>query len=154
MRFKAGMRRGGDNKGRFLCVGFLEERPSAKCTEETDLKGWLALPGLIDGHTHPETAAKSRRRVQTPEFDNRTCRTLSSSTDENTRQAGSLLFRGRLFFGYFDEKGLRKPENFTWNRLGKQVGQKNRQTKYKKGSCGLCVPRLPFFCFPLPDSGM
>lgn len=39
-------------------------------TTMIDLKGKLVIPGLIDGHTHPETIAKSRWRVQIPEFDN------------------------------------------------------------------------------------
>ena len=58
--------------GRFLHVGSLEEccRYKSEDTVMKDMEGRLILPGLIDSHTHPETIAKSRWRVQMPEFDN------------------------------------------------------------------------------------
>ena len=43
------------------CEAFKDENTIVK-----DLKGRLVLPGLIDGHTHPETIAKSRWRVTMP----------------------------------------------------------------------------------------
>ncbi|MCQ4637852.1 amidohydrolase family protein [Anaerovorax odorimutans] len=55
----------------FLCVGTQKECEAFKgpATKVMDLGGRLVLPGLIDGHTHPETIAKSRWRVQMPEFE-------------------------------------------------------------------------------------
>ena len=38
-------------------------------TEVVDLNGRVMLPAFIDGHTHPETIAKSRWRIQMPEFE-------------------------------------------------------------------------------------
>lgn len=38
-----------------------------KDTVVEDLNGRLAIPGMIDGHTHPETIAKSRWRLSLPE---------------------------------------------------------------------------------------
>ncbi|MCB6367915.1 amidohydrolase family protein, partial [Intestinibacillus massiliensis] len=56
--------------GRFIKVGTLAECQAALPEGDLiDLQGRLVLPGLIDGHTHPETIAKSRWRVQMPEFD-------------------------------------------------------------------------------------
>ena len=56
---------------KFICVGTTEECLKYKTAETKviDLEGRLVLPGLIDGHTHPETIAKSRWRIQMPEFD-------------------------------------------------------------------------------------
>ena len=56
---------------KFMCVGTAEECLKYKTAETKviDLEGRLVLPGLIDGHTHPETIAKSRWRIQMPEFD-------------------------------------------------------------------------------------
>ncbi len=56
---------------KFICVGTAEECLKYKTAETKviDLEGRLVLPGLIDGHTHPETIAKSRWRIQMPEFD-------------------------------------------------------------------------------------
>ena len=56
----------------FICVGSFDDciRYKSDKTEIIDLQGRLVIPGLIDGHTHPETIAKSRWRVQMPEFDN------------------------------------------------------------------------------------
>ena len=56
---------------KFICVGTTEECLKYKTAETRviDLEGRLVLPGLIDGHTHPETIAKSRWRIQMPEFD-------------------------------------------------------------------------------------
>lgn len=55
----------------FICVGTLEECAEfqGKHTKMRDMMGRFILPGLIDGHTHPETVAKSRWRIQMPEFD-------------------------------------------------------------------------------------
>lgn len=71
------------NKEKRICRGSLHKRQEIylcgnhrRClkykTAETrvlDLEGETCLPGLIDGHTHPETIAKSRWRIQMPEFD-------------------------------------------------------------------------------------
>lgn len=59
--------------GRFLCVGTWAECQAFQGdkTDMVDAEGRLVLPGLIDGHTHPETIAKSRWRVQLPEFENK-----------------------------------------------------------------------------------
>ena len=57
--------------GKFICVGTEKECEAFKdeSTRMYDAEGRLVLPGLIDGHTHPETIANSRWRVQMPEFD-------------------------------------------------------------------------------------
>ncbi|MCI9596915.1 MAG: amidohydrolase family protein [Firmicutes bacterium] len=56
---------------RFICVGTLEEcmEFQGKHTKLRDMMGRFILPGLIDGHTHPEIVAKSCWHIQMPEFD-------------------------------------------------------------------------------------
>lgn len=56
---------------RFICVGSHDDcmKFKGENTKVIDLKEKLVLPGLIDGHTHPETIAKSRWRVMLPETD-------------------------------------------------------------------------------------
>lgn len=55
-------------EGTFLCVGTLAECASfqGEHTETKDLGGKLVLPGLIDGHTHPVTIAKTIWHVRMP----------------------------------------------------------------------------------------
>ena len=53
----------------FICVGSLADCEALK-TEETaleDLSGRLVIPGLIDGHTHPITIAKTIWHVRMPD---------------------------------------------------------------------------------------
>ena len=98
--------------GRFICVGTREECEAFKGekTEERDLEGRLVLPGLIDGHTHPETIAKSRWRVQMPEFE--TKEELLSYVKEYCKEHSAEEVP--YFFGecypstMFDENGPRK----------------------------------------------
>ena len=54
--------------GSFLCVGTLAECRifQGGHTEMKDLGGRLVLPGLIDGHTHPITIAKTIWHVRMP----------------------------------------------------------------------------------------
>ena len=97
--------------GSFIKVGTLAEcRSAAPEASEIDLQGRLVLPGLIDGHTHPETIAKSRWRVQMPEFED--MHQLLSFVKEycETHPVSEVPY----FFGecypptMFDEKGPRK----------------------------------------------
>lgn len=55
--------------GEFICVGTLKECEAFKDenTELKDLGGRLVLPGLIDGHTHPITIAKTIWHVMMPD---------------------------------------------------------------------------------------
>lgn len=55
--------------GKFICVGTLTECEKYKSedTEMKDLGGKLVLPGLIDGHTHPITIAKTIWHVRMPD---------------------------------------------------------------------------------------
>lgn len=52
----------------FVCVGTLDECKSYadKNTEIIDAEGRLILPGLIDGHTHPVTIAKTIWHIRMP----------------------------------------------------------------------------------------
>ena len=43
------------------CTAFADEK-----TRIIDLGGRVVLPGLIDGHTHPITVARTHRRIQIP----------------------------------------------------------------------------------------
>lgn len=54
-----------------LCVGSMAacEAYAGTDTRRVDAGGRVVLPGLIDGHTHPETIAKSRWRVMLPEVE-------------------------------------------------------------------------------------
>lgn len=55
--------------GEFICVGTLAdcEAYMGENTEMKDLSGKLVLPGLIDGHTHPITIAKTIWHVRMPD---------------------------------------------------------------------------------------
>ena len=98
--------------GKFICVGTEKECEAFKdeSTQMYDAEGRLVLPGLIDGHTHPETIANSRWRVQMPEFDD--MHELLSFVKKYCEEhpVSELPF----FFGecypstMFDEKGPRK----------------------------------------------
>ena len=98
--------------GKFICVGTEKECEAFKdeSTRMYDAEGRLVLPGLIDGHTHPETIANSRWRVQMPEFDD--MHELLSFVKKYCEEhpVSELPF----FFGecypstMFDEKGPRK----------------------------------------------
>lgn len=98
--------------GEFICVGALEQCRtfSDENTKMIDLGGKLVLPGLIDGHTHPETIAKSRWRVQMPEFDD--MHQLLSFVKEYCQE--HPISEVPFFFGecypstMFDERGPRK----------------------------------------------
>lgn len=55
--------------GEFICVGTLAECEAFRDdnTEMKDAEGRLILPGLIDGHTHPITIAKTIWHVRMPD---------------------------------------------------------------------------------------
>ncbi|MBP3384055.1 MAG: amidohydrolase family protein [Firmicutes bacterium] len=55
--------------GEFICVGTLADCEAyiGENTEMKDLSGKLVLPGLIDGHTHPITIAKTIWHVRMPD---------------------------------------------------------------------------------------
>lgn len=59
---------------KFCFAGTEEELENAEVigerTSVEDLDGKLVIPGMIDGHTHPETIAKSRWRLTLPETEN------------------------------------------------------------------------------------
>lgn len=56
--------------GDFICVGTLKECEAFKAdgTDMRDAGGRLILPGLIDGHTHPITIAKTIWHVRMPDI--------------------------------------------------------------------------------------
>lgn len=100
--------------GKFICVGSAEECEMFK-GEETkvyDAEGRRILPGLIDGHTHPETIAKSRWRVQMPEFGDDEMEKMLTFVKEYCQQ--HPVEEVPYFFGecypstMFDENGPRK----------------------------------------------
>ncbi len=55
--------------GEFICTGTLKECEAYRSndTEMIDAEGRLVLPGLIDGHTHPITIAKTIWHVRMPD---------------------------------------------------------------------------------------
>lgn len=59
--------------GEFICVGTISDCEAYKDenTEMKDLGGKLVLPGLIDGHTHPITIAKTIWHVRMPDVSDR-----------------------------------------------------------------------------------
>lgn len=99
-------------RGKFLCVGTLEECEAYKDseTEMRDMQGRLVLPGLIDGHTHPETIAKSRWRVQMPEFETKEelLAFVKEYCDEHPVSEVPYFFGECYPSTMFDEKGPRK----------------------------------------------
>src|SRR5258706_14186839 len=56
--------------GRFLAVGSTAEmkKTAGPATKLVDLKGRTVLPGLMDSHTHPITAALSEKDGTIPTF--------------------------------------------------------------------------------------
>lgn len=100
--------------GKFICVGSAEEceRFKGEETKIYDAGGRQILPGLIDGHTHPETIAKSRWRVQMPEFGDDEMEELLTFVKEYCQQ--HPVEEVPYFFGecypstMFDENGPRK----------------------------------------------
>lgn len=97
---------------KLLRVGTLEECEVFKDdeTEAMDMGGRLILPGLIDGHTHPETIAKSRWRVQMPEFDSKEelLEFVRNYCDEHPVEETPYFFGECYPSTMFDENGPRK----------------------------------------------
>lgn len=98
--------------GKFICVGSTDECLGFKDSETKliDLKGKLVLPGLIDGHTHPETIAKSRWRVQMPEFEdmNELLAWVKEYCEEHPKEELPYFFGECYPPTMFDENGPRK----------------------------------------------
>ena len=97
-----------------ICAGNISECEAFK-GENTiikDLKGRLVLPGLIDGHTHPETIAKSRWRVVMPYMEDK--ETLLNWIKDYCKTHSAEEVPYILALGYpatmFDEKGPTKEE--------------------------------------------
>lgn len=97
---------------KFICVGTNEECEKFKGedTKMYDGAGRLILPGLIDGHTHPETIAKSRWRVQMPNFDNmhELLTFVKDYCDAHPAHEVPYFFGECYPSTMFDEKGPRK----------------------------------------------
>lgn len=97
---------------KFICVGSLEscETFKGERTQMIDLKGRLVLPGFIDGHTHPETVAKSRWRVQMPVFDDmhELLSWVKNYCEEHPVNEVPYFFGECYSQDMFDEKGPRK----------------------------------------------
>lgn len=97
---------------KFICVGAYEECLKYKTaeTKTIDLGGRLVLPGLIDGHTHPETIAKSRWRVQMPEFDDKDelLSWVKTYCDEHPKEEVPYFFGECYPPTMFDENGPKK----------------------------------------------
>ena len=97
---------------KFICVGAAEECFKYKSAETKviDLGGRLVLPGLIDGHTHPETIAKSRWRIQMPEFDDmhELLSWVKAYCDEHSADEVPYFFGECYPPTMFDENGPKK----------------------------------------------
>ena len=97
---------------KFICVGAAEEcfKYRAAGTKVIDLGGRLTLPGLIDGHTHPETIAKSRWRIQMPEFDDmkELLSWVKAYCDEHSAKEVPYFFGECYPPTMFDENGPKK----------------------------------------------
>ena len=98
--------------GKFICVGTADEceRFRGENTRVYDAGDRVILPGLIDGHTHPETIAKSRWRVQMPEFDDMKdlLTFVKEYCDEHPVSEVPYFFGECYPSTMFDEKGPRK----------------------------------------------
>lgn len=55
-----------DKKFQYVGTGEIAKPMAGEGTEIIDLQGKTAIPGLIDGHTHPTTVAKTFWRVRIP----------------------------------------------------------------------------------------
>lgn len=97
---------------KFICVGTAEEcfKYQSAETKVIDLGGRLVLPGLIDGHTHPETIAKSRWRIQMPEFDDmqELLSWVKAYCDEHSADEVPYFFGECYPPTMFDENGPKK----------------------------------------------
>ena len=97
---------------KFLCVGTLEDCEVFRdeFTEMKDLGGRLVLPGLIDGHTHPSMIARSRWRVQLPEFDDmhELLAYVKQYCEEHSREELPFFFGETYPSTMFDKNGPKK----------------------------------------------
>ena len=97
---------------KFLCVGTLEDCEvfTDEFTEMKDLGGRLVLPGLIDGHTHPSMIARSRWRVQLPEFDDmhELLAYVKQYCEEHSREELPFFFGETYPSTMFDKNGPKK----------------------------------------------
>ena len=100
------------NDGLFICVGSMEDCEVFKGenTELIDLGGKVVLPGMIDGHTHPETIAKSRWRIQMPEFETKEelLSWVRDYCEEHPKEELPYFFGECYPSTMFDENGPRK----------------------------------------------
>lgn len=96
----------------FVHVGTLTECEawSDSHTEMIDLEGAFVLPGLIDGHTHPETVSKGRWFVQMPEFGDKKelLEWVKKYCDEHPKEELPYFYGESYPSTLFDEKGPRK----------------------------------------------
>lgn len=101
--------------GEKICfVGSMKELDVAGITgENTDiynLEGRLVIPGMIDGHTHPETIAKNRWRLTLPETEDIDVlmQFLKDYCEKHPPQEVPFVFGVSYPTTMFDENGPRK----------------------------------------------
>jgi predicted amidohydrolase YtcJ len=87
------------SRGRFVAVGSDEDVLSLACpkTEKVDLRGRTMLPGLIEGHSHPEIASLSE--LERPLANPRTVKQCLAWIAELVRlkQSGEWIVHPKLF---------------------------------------------------------
>lgn len=97
---------------KIICADTLQkcEAYKTESTKMVDIKGRLVLPGIIDGHTHPETIAKSRWRLLMPTMEDKDelLSYIKKYCDEHTIDDVPFVFASAYPSTMFDEKGPRK----------------------------------------------
>lgn len=95
-------------------VGSMDELNAAgiigENTEIHNLAGKLVLPGIIDGHTHPETIAKNRWRLTLPETEDidELMEFLRDYCEKHSPEEVPFIFGVSYPTTMFDENGPRK----------------------------------------------
>lgn len=97
---------------KFLCVGSTEECIEYKSDETRmiDLKGKTVLPGLIDGHTHPVTIAKTIWHTIMPEaYDKDTLmKVIKKCAEENPKEKMPFFYGECYYAETFGSEGPNK----------------------------------------------
>ncbi|MDO4176377.1 MAG: amidohydrolase family protein [Bacillota bacterium] len=102
---------------KFAAVGTNEEveafaKASGADFETVDLEGRTVLPGLIDGHTHPETVAKTFWRVRMPmtEDKDELMATIKEYAEKYPKEDRPYFFGENYFTETFGTEGPKKED--------------------------------------------